>query len=142
MNPEDPAAPDHLSKLTERWLSWGPHQSGGGRFGRLVSWTADAATLEALPDLKVPMTVARARHAHARCGAACRTFPDLTVVIDHMADSPLDSLKELEKLLALEPLPEAIRENLAFLVASRNRILISIRRNRSNGSTIRSARSV
>ncbi len=33
-------------------------------------------------------------------------FPDLTVVIDHMADCPVDQPKELEKLIALVRYPK------------------------------------
>jgi L-fuconolactonase len=33
-------------------------------------------------------------------------FPDLTVVVDHMADCPLNQPKELEKLLALNRYPK------------------------------------
>ena len=33
-------------------------------------------------------------------------FPELTIVIDHMADSPLNQPEELEKLLALQRYPK------------------------------------
>jgi predicted TIM-barrel fold metal-dependent hydrolase len=33
-------------------------------------------------------------------------FPDLTVVVDHMADCPIDRPRELEKLLALARYPK------------------------------------
>ena len=40
-------------------------------------------------------------------------LPDLTMVIDHMADCPVDQPAELEKLIALQALPEGVREGLA-----------------------------
>lgn len=39
-------------------------------------------------------------------GALIEQFPDLTVVIDHMADCPVDQPKELEKLMALRRYPK------------------------------------
>ena len=38
-------------------------------------------------------------------GALIERFPDLTVVIDHMADCPVDQPAELEKLIALQRYP-------------------------------------
>jgi predicted TIM-barrel fold metal-dependent hydrolase len=38
--------------------------------------------------------------------ALIEKYPDLTVVIDHMADCPVDQPKELEKLIALVKYPK------------------------------------
>ena len=44
------------------------------------------------------------------------SMPDLDVVIDHMADCPIDQPQELNKLLALARYPKRVRENLSHLV--------------------------
>ena len=49
--------------------------------------------------------------------ALIEKYPDLTLVIDHMADCPVDQPAELEKLIALKRYPESVRKDLAHLVA-------------------------
>ena len=44
-------------------------------------------------------------------------YPDLTIVIDHMADSPIDHPEELEKLLALKRYTKLFVKIFAHLVA-------------------------
>ena len=107
VNPEDPAAPDHLSHLTEEL----------GFRGVRISPTADAtgdwiegALMPPLwkrcHDLKVPMTVLAPVTRMPAVARLTERFPNLTVVIDHMADSPLQHPEELEKLLALARFPK------------------------------------
>ncbi len=49
VDPLDPAAPDHLTRLTEGgWLSWSAPESGRGRERRLDSRAADASAMEAM----------------------------------------------------------------------------------------------
>ncbi len=43
-------------------------------------------------------------------------FPDLTIVIDHMADSPLNEPDQLKKLLDLQRYPKIVRKDLTLLV--------------------------
>ncbi len=107
VNPEDPAAPDQLSRLTEvqgfRGVRLSPAATAGGDWikGPLMSplWRRCA-------ELKVPMTllipVTRLPEIHLLIEAN----PDLQVVIDHMADSPLDHPEQLEMLLALARYPK------------------------------------
>jgi predicted TIM-barrel fold metal-dependent hydrolase len=52
--------------------------------------------------LKVPMTVLAPITRMPEVGALLEKLPDLTVVIDHMADCPIDQPAELEKLIALK----------------------------------------
>ena len=106
MNPEDTGAPDHLSKLTE-----------DGFHGVRISPTADASgdwiRGQLMPplwkrcrDLKVPMTVLAPVTRMPDVARLAEQFPDLTIVIDHMADCPLNHPEELEKLLALQRFPK------------------------------------
>jgi predicted TIM-barrel fold metal-dependent hydrolase len=107
VNPESPAAPDDLSKLVEEQ----------GFHGVRISPTADArgdwirgpliAPLwKRCNSLKVPMTVLAPVTRMPDVALLIEKFPDLTVVIDHMADSPLGQPEELAKLLALERYPK------------------------------------
>jgi L-fuconolactonase len=56
--------------------------------------------------LKVPMTLLVPIARVPDAGALIERFPDLTVVIDHMADCPVDKPAELEKLIALVRYPK------------------------------------
>jgi predicted TIM-barrel fold metal-dependent hydrolase len=107
VNPEDPAAPDHLSQVTEQ----------AGFHGVRISPAADASgdwirgslmppLWKRAEDLKVPMTVLAPVTRLPEVAKLIEQFPDLTVVIDHMADSPLNQPRELEKLLALQRFPK------------------------------------
>jgi L-fuconolactonase len=106
VNPEDPAAPDHLASLTEE----------GGFRGVRISPAADASgdwirgplmppLWKRCYDLKVPMTVLTPIDRLADVANLIEKFPDLTVVIDHMADCPLGQPSELAKLTALVHYP-------------------------------------
>jgi predicted TIM-barrel fold metal-dependent hydrolase len=55
--------------------------------------------------LGVPMTLLAPITRMPDAAALIERFPDLTVVVDHMADCPVDQPAELEKLLALERYP-------------------------------------
>lgn len=107
VNPEDPGAPDHLSKLTEEQ----------GFHGVRISPAADASgdwirgplmppLWKRCRDLKVPMTVLAPVTRMPDVAKLAEQFPDLTIVIDHMADSPLSQPQELRKLLDLEHYPK------------------------------------
>jgi L-fuconolactonase len=56
-------------------------------------------------DLKVPMTILTDIGRMPDIAALAEKFPDLTVVIDHMADCPADRPDELNKLQALARYP-------------------------------------
>ena len=106
MNPEDPAAPDHLSELTEH-----------GFYGVRISPAADASgdwirgplmppLWRRSSDLKIPMTVLAPVTRMPDVARLADQFPELTIVIDHMADCPLNQPNELEKLLTLRRFPK------------------------------------
>jgi len=105
VDPLDPAAPDHLSKLT-----------GQGFHGVRISPSGDASgdwfhgplmppLWKRCLDLKVPMTVLAPIGRMPEVALLLEKLPELTVVIDHMADCPVDHAAELEKLIALERYP-------------------------------------
>jgi predicted TIM-barrel fold metal-dependent hydrolase len=105
VDPLDPAAPDHLSRLTAqgfRGVRLSPAGNAGGDWfrGPLMPplW-------KRCYDLKVPMTVLAPITRMPEVGALLDKLPDLTVVIDHMADCPVDQPGELEKLIALQRYP-------------------------------------
>jgi predicted TIM-barrel fold metal-dependent hydrolase len=107
VNPEDPAAPDNLSRLVEeqgfRGVRLSPAAGAAGDWlrGPLMPplWKRCAA-------LKVPMTLLTHVTRLPDAQPLIEKLPDLTVVIDHMADCPVDQPKELEKLLALARYPK------------------------------------
>jgi predicted TIM-barrel fold metal-dependent hydrolase len=107
VNPEDPAAPDHLSHLMQQ----------PGFHGVRISPAADASgdwfrgplmppLWRRANDLKVPMTVLAPVTRMPDAAKLIEKYPELTVVIDHMADSPLNQPQELDKLIALERYPK------------------------------------
>ncbi len=107
VNPLDPAAPDHLSRLTEEdkmrgvRLSPAADASGDWLRGDLMSplW-------QRCRDLKVPMTLLAPVSRMPDAQKLIEKYPDLTVVIDHMADTPVNQPQELDRLLALARYPK------------------------------------
>jgi predicted TIM-barrel fold metal-dependent hydrolase len=106
VNPESPEAPDDLSRLT-----------GQGFHGVRISPGADARSdwirgplmpplWKRCNELKVPMTVLAPVTRMPDVAPLIEKQPDLTVVIDHMADSPVTQPQQLEKLLALRRYPK------------------------------------
>ena len=102
VDPLDPAAPDHLARLSEEQ---GFH---GVRLSPAADASGDWITGPLMPplwkrceSLKVPMTLLAPITRVPDIGKLVDRFPDLIVVIDHMADCPVDHPEELEKLIAL-----------------------------------------
>jgi predicted TIM-barrel fold metal-dependent hydrolase len=105
VDPLDPAAPDHLSQHTSqgfRGVRLSPAANAAGDWfrGPLMPplW-------KRCSDLKVPMTVLAPIARMPEVAVLLEKLPDLTVVIDHMADCPVDQPVELEKLIALKRYP-------------------------------------
>ena len=106
VNPEDPAAPDRLSRLTEIDGFHGVRLSPPeGPQGDWIRGALMPPLWRRCADLRVPMTllipVTRLPDLHPLIEAN----PDLQVVIDHMADCPVDQPAKLELLLALARYP-------------------------------------
>lgn len=105
VNPEDPAAPDQLAELVEQGFR-------GVRISPAADATGDWITGDRMPPLwqrtqalKVPMLVYTSIARIPQVGRLMEKYPGLDVVIDHMADCPVDQPRELDKLLALARYP-------------------------------------
>jgi len=106
VDPLDPAAPDHLSRHTEQGFRGVRISPAGDASGDWFHGPLMPPLWKRCADLKVPMTVLAPITRMPEAGALIERFPGLTVVIDHMADCPVDQPAELEKLIALERYPE------------------------------------
>lgn len=107
VNPEDPAAPDHLSKLVREQGFKGVRISpAGNAAGDWIKGALMPPLWARCNQLKVPMTVLTPVTRMPDLVPLIEKHPDLTVVIDHMADSPVERPKELDKLLALKRYPK------------------------------------
>lgn len=107
VDPLDPAAPDHLTHWSEqkgfRGVRLSPAADANGDWIR-------GPLMEPLwkrcDSLRVPMTLLAPISRIPDCQKLIDKFPDLTIVIDHMADCPLNRPEELEKLIALARYPK------------------------------------
>ncbi len=107
VDPQDPAAPDHLSRLVEEQGFHGVRISpGGDASGDWIRGPLMPPLWRRCLALKVPMTVLAPAGRMPDVEKLIERHPDLTVVIDHMADSPVDRPAELDKLLALQRYPK------------------------------------
>lgn len=105
VNPEDPAAPDHLSDLTEQGFHGVRLSPSAGADGDWIRGPLMPPLWKRCAELKVPMTVLTPVTRLPDLVSLIERYPELTVVIDHMADSPLNQPEKLELLLALEHYP-------------------------------------
>jgi L-fuconolactonase len=106
VNPQDPAAPDQLSSLTGqgfRGIRLGPAADASGDW---IKSPAMRPLWKRCDDLKVPMTILAPITRMPDIQPLIERNPELTVVIDHMADSPLDQPDQLKQLLALSRYPK------------------------------------
>ncbi|MBM3187232.1 MAG: amidohydrolase [Chloroflexi bacterium] len=106
VNPEDPNAPDHLSYWTEEQgfhgvrLSPAVDASGDWFTGPLM-----APLFARAESLGVPLLVLTRPSRLPDLARHLERHPDLDVVVDHMADPPLDAPEDLERLLSLARYP-------------------------------------
>lgn len=105
VDPLNPAAPDHLSELTEQGFRGVRLSPSGDASGDWIRGPLMPPLWKRCGALKVPMTVLAPVTRMPDVGVLLEKTPDLTVVIDHMADCPIDRPAELEKLIALERYP-------------------------------------
>ncbi len=106
VNPEDPDAPDHLSRLTEqgfRGVRISPAETAEGDW---IRGPLMPPLWRRCNQLKVPMTVLAAITRMPDLVPLIEANPDLTVVIDHMADCPLERPDLLKLLLNLARYPK------------------------------------
>lgn len=106
VDPLDPAAPDRLSLLMEEQGFRGVRLSpAGDASGDWITGPLMPPLWKRCDSLRVPMTLLAPIGRVPDIGRLVDKFPNLTVVIDHMADCPVDRPDELEKLIALERYP-------------------------------------
>lgn len=108
VNPQDPAAPDHLSHLTEegfRGVRLSPNESSAEN-GDWIRGPLMPPLWRRCSQLKVPMTVLAPITRMPDLVPLIEANPDLTVVIDHMADCPVDRPDLLKLLLDLARYPK------------------------------------
>jgi predicted TIM-barrel fold metal-dependent hydrolase len=106
VDPLDAAAPDHLSHHTEQGFHGVRLSPAGNASGDWIRGPLMPPLWKRCAELKVPMTVLAPITRIPDVAELISRFPDLTVVIDHMADCPVDQPAELEKLIALKRFPK------------------------------------
>jgi L-fuconolactonase len=105
VDPLDSAAPDHLSRLTEQGFRGVRISPAGNASGDWFNGPLMPPLWKRCHDLKVPMTVLAPIQRMPGVGILLEKLPELTLVIDHMADCPVDQPAELENLIALKRYP-------------------------------------
>jgi L-fuconolactonase len=105
VDPLDPAAPDHLAQLTEQGFRGVRLSPAGDATGDWITGPLMPPLWKRCDSLRVPMTLLMPSTRVPDAQKLIEKYPDLTVVVDHMADSPLDHPEELKKLLALTRYP-------------------------------------
>jgi L-fuconolactonase len=105
VDPLDAAAPDHLSRLSEQGFRGVRLSPAGNASGDWFQGPLMPPLWKRCFDLKVPMTVLAPITRMPDVAVLLDRTPDLTTVIDHMADCPVDQPAELEKLIALKRYP-------------------------------------
>jgi L-fuconolactonase len=105
VDPLDPANADHLSQLTGQGFRGVRLSPSGNASGDWIRGPLMLPLWKRCGELKVPMTVLAPITRMPDVAALMEKLPDLTLVIDHMADCPVDRPAELEKLIALQRYP-------------------------------------
>jgi len=105
VDPLDPAAPDRLARLTAEGFRGVRLSPAGNASGDWFHGPLMPPLWKRCQELKVPMTVLAPITRMPEVGKLLDGLPELTVVIDHMADCPIDQPAELEKLIALKRYP-------------------------------------
>ena len=105
VNPEDPAAPDDLSRLTEEGchgVRISPAADGSGDW---IRGSLMKPLWKRCLELKIPMTLLLPVSRLTDVSPLIEQHPELKVVIDHMADCPVDNLSKLRQLNAMARYP-------------------------------------
>lgn len=107
VDPNDPKSPDHLSRLVQEQGFRGVRLSpGAGESGDWIKGPLMPPLWKRCRDLKVPMTILAPVTRLPDVQRLAETLPDLTVVIDHMADCPLDQPEKWTLLTSMSKLPK------------------------------------
>lgn len=105
VNPEDPAAPDTLAHLTEQGFHGVRLSPAAGPEGDWIRGPLMPPLWKRCAELRVPMTLLIPVTRLPDIVPLLDANPDLTVVIDHMADCPVDRPDLLKLLLDLARYP-------------------------------------
>ena len=105
VDPLDPASPDHLSRLKAEGFRGVRLSPAGNASGDWFRGPLMQPLWKRCAQLDVPMTLLAPITRMPDVALLLERTPDLTVVIDHMADCPIDQPTELEKLIALKRYP-------------------------------------
>jgi L-fuconolactonase len=106
VDPLDAAAPDHLSSLVEQGFRGVRLSPAGNASGDWIQGPLMPPLWKRCEELKTPMTILAPITRMPDIAPLIERHSDLTVVIDHMADCPIDQPKELEKLITLARYPK------------------------------------
>ena len=106
VDPEKAGAPDDLSALTAQGFRGVRLSPAAEASGDWIEGPLMGPLWKRCEELKVPMTVLAPIGRMPAVSKLADRYPDLTVVIDHMADCPVDQPAELEKLIALKRNPK------------------------------------
>jgi len=106
VDPQDPAAPDHLSA----WTAQGCHgvrlSPAAGPTGDWIRGPLMSPLWKRCEDLNVPMTLLLPVSRLPDIVPLLDKFPALTTVIDHMADCPVDDAQGFQVLRSLARYPK------------------------------------
>jgi predicted TIM-barrel fold metal-dependent hydrolase len=105
VNPADPAAPDRLADLTEQGFHGVRLSPAADASGEWIRGPLMGPLWRRTQSLGVPMQIYTPITRITDLVPLLDQCPDLDVVIDHMADCPIDQPQELDKLLALARYP-------------------------------------
>tara|TARA_B100000029_G_scaffold58977_1_gene53116 strand:- start:8449 stop:9294 length:846 start_codon:yes stop_codon:yes gene_type:complete len=106
VNPEDRAAPDHLSYWVENQGFQGVRISPSeGPEGNWFRSPIMPALFQRATKLKVPLLILTRPGRLPDLASYLEQFPELDVVVDHMADAQPDRPEEVSELLALARYP-------------------------------------
>jgi L-fuconolactonase len=105
VDPEDPAAPGHLSELTAQGFRGVRISPAADASGDWIRGPLMPPLWRRCAEVKVPMTVLLPATRLPDLAPLIEADPELDVVIDHMADCPLDRPDLLQHLLDLARYP-------------------------------------
>ena len=105
VNPADPAAPDQLSKLTEQGFHGVRLSPAADASGDWIRGPLMPPLWKRAESLKVPMQIYAPITRMLDLVPLMDQCHGLDVVIDHMADCPIDQPEQLQKLIALARYP-------------------------------------
>ncbi|MFN7995592.1 MAG: amidohydrolase family protein [Bryobacteraceae bacterium] len=106
VNPLDPAAPDHLSALIGQGFQGVRLSPFNDPADDWIRGPLMPALWQRADQLHVPMQILSTTARMPDIGRLAERYPDLTVIIDHMASCPPNAPEELAKLLALARYPK------------------------------------